>query len=230
MLGLAFAILNVSQPIPLNTFLASPWHGFCSRGLLYRQVFQSAFHLVEVQALYGVRSFLEKCGREIQVILITLNAGLLTAGICSLCMATSLAEFLSAYPTAGGQYHWVALISWDKWMPIISWITGWVNCSGWVALAATGGVLGSQLILGIVSLLNPVCLKSFFFLLLSFGLHDLNLLYSRTSPKAGISFWSISGILLSPLQWMPSATAYCPTSPKQLVRRKETIHQCGLSD
>ncbi|KAJ5404611.1 Amino acid/polyamine transporter I [Penicillium cosmopolitanum] len=81
--------------------------------------------------------------------------GLITSGTCSLCMATSLAEFLSAYPTAGGQYHWVALISWDSWMPIISWITGWVNCSGWVALAATGGVLGSQLILGIVSLVNP---------------------------------------------------------------------------
>jgi amino acid transporter len=89
--------------------------------------------------------------------------GLITAGTCSLCMATSLAEFLSAYPTAGGQYHWVALISWDRWMPIISWITGWVNCSGWVALAATGGVLGSQLILGIVSLVNPVGFEAVFF-------------------------------------------------------------------
>lgn len=32
--------------------------------------------------------------------------GLITAGICNLCLAASLAEFLSAYPTAGGQ--WVA--------------------------------------------------------------------------------------------------------------------------
>lgn len=30
--------------------------------------------------------------------------GLLTAGICNLALAASLAEFLSAYPTAGGQY------------------------------------------------------------------------------------------------------------------------------
>ena len=28
--------------------------------------------------------------------------GLITAGICNLCLAASLAEFLSAYPTAGG--------------------------------------------------------------------------------------------------------------------------------
>ncbi|KAJ5766609.1 uncharacterized protein N7511_004225 [Penicillium nucicola] len=81
--------------------------------------------------------------------------GLVTAGICNLCMATSLAEFLSAYPTAGGQYHWVAVTSWRSWMPALSWITGWVNCSGWVALVATGGLLGSQLILGVISLMNP---------------------------------------------------------------------------
>jgi choline transport protein len=75
-------------------------------------------------------------------------------------MATSLAEFLSAYPTAGGQYHWVAVTSWRSWMPVLSWITGWVNCSGWVALVATGGLLGSELILGVISLMNPVSLQS----------------------------------------------------------------------
>ena len=89
--------------------------------------------------------------------LTSILAGLVTAGICNLCMAASLAEFLSAYPTAGGQYHWVAVTSWRSWMPILSWITGWVNCSGWVALVATGGLLGSQLILGVISLMNPVC-------------------------------------------------------------------------
>ncbi|KAJ5772172.1 hypothetical protein N7520_002701 [Penicillium odoratum] len=80
--------------------------------------------------------------------------GLITAGICNLCMSASLAEFLSAYPTAGGQYHWVAVISWQKWMPILSWITGWVNCAGWVALVATGGLLGSQLVVGVISLMH----------------------------------------------------------------------------
>lgn len=44
----------------------------------------------------------------------------------------------------------------EKWMPILSWITGWVNCSGWVALVATGGLLGSELIQGVISLMNPV--------------------------------------------------------------------------
>jgi len=78
--------------------------------------------------------------------------GLLTAGICNLLLAASLAEFLSAYPTAGGQYHWVALISWPKYVPILSWLTGWINMFGWMALTATGGLLGSQLIIGIISM------------------------------------------------------------------------------
>ncbi|KAF2757177.1 amino acid permease [Pseudovirgaria hyperparasitica] len=81
--------------------------------------------------------------------------GLVTAGICNLCLAASLAEFLSAYPTAGGQYHWVAVISWKKWVPLLSWITGWINVSGWIALVASGGLLGSQLIIGIISLYSP---------------------------------------------------------------------------
>ena len=77
------------------------------------------------------------------------------AGVCNLSIAVSLAEFLSAYPTAGGQYHWVAVISWKKWVPILSWITGWINVSGWIALVASGGLLGSQLIVGIISLMEP---------------------------------------------------------------------------
>lgn len=81
--------------------------------------------------------------------------GLITAGVCNLCLAASLAEFLSAYPTAGGQYHWVAVISWRRWVPILSWVTGWVNVAGWIALTATAGLLGSQLILGVISLENP---------------------------------------------------------------------------
>ncbi|KAL9106305.1 MAG: hypothetical protein Q9227_008640 [Pyrenula ochraceoflavens] len=80
--------------------------------------------------------------------------GLVTAGICNLCLAASLAEFLSAYPSAAGQYHWVAVISWKRWVPLLSWVTGWVNMSGWIALVATGGLLGSQLIVGIIGFMH----------------------------------------------------------------------------
>ncbi|KAI1088971.1 amino acid transporter [Rostrohypoxylon terebratum] len=80
--------------------------------------------------------------------------GLIVAGICNLCLAASLAEFLSAYPTAGGQYHWAAIVAWKNWSRSISYATGWINVSGWVALTATGGLLGSTFIINIISLLH----------------------------------------------------------------------------
>ncbi|WFD47458.1 hypothetical protein GLX27_002110 [Malassezia furfur] len=81
--------------------------------------------------------------------------GLVTAGICNVCLAMSLSEFLSAFPTAGGQYHWVAFVSPAKYRRVFSWITGWINVGGWLALSAAGGVLGSQLVVGLASLMHP---------------------------------------------------------------------------
>jgi len=129
--------------------------------------------------------------------------GLVTAGICNLCLAASMAEFLSAYPTAGGQYHWVQVIAWPRWRPVLSYITGWINTGGWIALTATGGLLGSQLILGIISLYDAnyvpqrwhqfliyIGYNLFAFLVNAFGNHILN-----TFNKAAIT-WSIAGFII----------------------------------
>lgn len=80
--------------------------------------------------------------------------GLVTAGICNLSLAASLAEFLSAYPTAGGQYHWVAVIAPEPLKRGLSWVTGWINLAGWVSLVATNSSLASTLIINIISLYN----------------------------------------------------------------------------
>jgi amino acid transporter len=81
--------------------------------------------------------------------------GLMVAGICNLSLSASLAEFLSAFPTAGGQYHWAAIVSWPKSSRAISYITGWINVCGWVALSATGPLLGSTFIVNIIYLFHP---------------------------------------------------------------------------
>ncbi|KAG6186033.1 hypothetical protein E4U36_000975 [Claviceps purpurea] len=81
--------------------------------------------------------------------------GLLIAGSCNLCLAASLAEFLSAYPTAGGQYHWAAIVSWKSSSRGISYITGWINVCGWVALSAAAPLLASTFVLNITNLLHP---------------------------------------------------------------------------
>ena len=81
--------------------------------------------------------------------------GLLTGGVCNLCLAASLGEFLSAYPTAGGQYRWAATVSWPSVSRGLSFATGWLNVGGWCTMAATGGLLGSTLLLNIIALEMP---------------------------------------------------------------------------
>lgn len=126
--------------------------------------------------------------------------GLITAGVCNLCIAASLAEFLSAWPTAAGQSVWVAKVSWKRSAALLSWICGWINVGGWMALTATGGLLGSQLILGIISLMDSSYLpKRWHQFLIYIGYNVfafiLNAFANSSLPfiDKGAIFWSITG-------------------------------------
>lgn len=129
--------------------------------------------------------------------------GLIVAGICNMCLAASLAEFLSAYPTAGGQYHWAAIVSWKKHSRGISYCTGWINVAGWVALSATGGLLGSTFVMNILVLFNPNYeAKAWhqFLIYIGFTLFALvvNTFVTRLLPyftKAAF-FWSLAGFVI----------------------------------
>ncbi|KAJ5325263.1 Amino acid/polyamine transporter I [Penicillium brevicompactum] len=129
--------------------------------------------------------------------------GLVTAGFCNLCIACSLAEFLSAYPTAGGQYHWVAAIAWPRTVPILSWITGWINVAGWVALVATNSLLSSQLIVGIISVLHESYVPQrwhqfLIYIGLTLGSFIINAFMNSVLPVIyrGAFMWSIGGFVL----------------------------------
>ena len=131
--------------------------------------------------------------------------GLVVACICNLCLAASLAEFLSAYPTAGGQYHWAAIISWPKWRRGISYVTGWINVAGWVALSATGPLLGSTFVVNIIVLFDvegtykPEAWHQFM-IYVAFAMFALlvNAFFTRLLPyftKASFG-WSIMGFVV----------------------------------
>lgn len=129
--------------------------------------------------------------------------GLVTAGVCNLCLAASLSEFLSAYPTAGGQYHWAAIITPRRWSRGVSYVTGWINVSGWVALTATGGLLGSTFILSIAQLryesYTPAAWHQFL-IYVAFAIIALvvNAFSARLLPllnKAAF-IWSLSGFVI----------------------------------
>ncbi len=49
-----------------------------------------------------------------------------------LCVAASMAELASAYPTAGGLYFWAHRLGGHKW----AWVTAWFNMIGQIAITA----------------------------------------------------------------------------------------------
>ncbi|EOD52399.1 putative amino acid transporter protein [Neofusicoccum parvum UCRNP2] len=59
------------------------------------------------------------------------------AFIGTLLTACSLAEIASVYPTAGGQYHWVASLAPSHTRLVASWFTGWINIGGQIVLTAS---------------------------------------------------------------------------------------------
>ncbi|KAH6972373.1 GABA permease [Ilyonectria sp. MPI-CAGE-AT-0026] len=55
------------------------------------------------------------------------------------CMACALAEFASMWPSAGGQYVWVANLAPRKYAPALSWITAWCGlCGSWLGAISCG--------------------------------------------------------------------------------------------
>lgn len=81
--------------------------------------------------------------------------GVVVAGVFNLCCGVSLAEFLSAYPTAGGQYQWAAVASWKSTRRAVSYITGWINLAAWVCLAGANCLLVSGIIMSYAQLVHP---------------------------------------------------------------------------
>jgi amino acid transporter len=61
----------------------------------------------------------------------------------TLCVAASMAELASAYPTAGGLYFWAFRLGGHRW----AWVTAWMNMIGQVAITA-GINIGAAMYLG----------------------------------------------------------------------------------
>lgn len=62
--------------------------------------------------------------------------GWLVGGIFALVVAASLGQIASAYPTAGGLYHWSSILGGRGW----GWATAWINLLGLVFVVASVNV------------------------------------------------------------------------------------------
>ncbi|KAI1254210.1 hypothetical protein MGN70_004606 [Eutypa lata] len=70
----------------------------------------------------------------------------------SLCIALSVAELVSAYPTSGGMYFITKHVFPPDKVPIAAWIIGWSNFLGQTAGVASVGYSVSQMILSAVAI------------------------------------------------------------------------------
>ena len=67
--------------------------------------------------------------------------------VFTLCVAASMAELASAYPTAGGLYFWAYRLGGRGW----AWITAWLNMIGQITITAGINVAASIYLIGAVT-------------------------------------------------------------------------------
>jgi amino acid transporter len=65
----------------------------------------------------------------------------------TLCVAASMAELASAYPTAGGLYFWAYRLGGKTW----AWVTAWMNMIGQITITAGINVAASIYIVGAIT-------------------------------------------------------------------------------
>src|SRR3954471_9962413 len=127
--------------------------------------------------------------------------------ICGLILlvAFSMAELVSAYPTAGGIYYWASTLGGPKW----GWFTGWFNLVGLVGVVASVDYGCAQFLNASFSLYGVnlgfanwgdsahVLTETFFLFMCILTLHALINIYS--SPLVALLnnisvFWHVAGV------------------------------------
>ncbi|RCK54390.1 Polyamine transporter TPO5 [Candida viswanathii] len=83
---------------------------------------------------------------------VTILYGWIIVGFFSICVILSLSEISSKYPTAGGVYHFSAVLSNEKYSLVLSWFTGWFLLIGNWTYAISIMFSGAQFILSIFGL------------------------------------------------------------------------------
>ncbi|WVZ67456.1 hypothetical protein U9M48_016529, partial [Paspalum notatum var. saurae] len=138
----------------------------------------------------------------------SMTLGWLVVAAFNGCVALSMAEICSAYPTSGGLYYWSAKLAGKDWAPLASWVTGWFNIVGqWAATASvdfslaqfvqvmvllsTGGANGGGYLAS-----KYVVLAIYFALLVVHGLiNSLSIRWLSWFGNLG-AFWNLAGVVV----------------------------------
>ncbi|KAL6853903.1 hypothetical protein ACP4OV_019932 [Aristida adscensionis] len=138
----------------------------------------------------------------------SMTLGWLVVAAFNGCVALSMAEICSAYPTTGGLYYWSAKLAGDDWAPLASWVTGWFNIVGqWasttsvdfslaqfvqvIVLLSTGGANGGGYMASKYTVLAIYCA-----ILIVHGLvNSLSIRWLSWIGQLG-AFWNVAGVFV----------------------------------
>ncbi|CAI5757855.1 unnamed protein product [Candida verbasci] len=134
---------------------------------------------------------------------VTILYGWLTVSIFSLFVVLSLSEIISKFPSAGGVYHFSALLSNEKYASVASWFCGWLLIIGNWTYAISIMFSGSQFILSIFGLKDVqykedrFWVLGVFYLLLAFS-GFINFKFSKYLEKINklCILWTIYAVLV----------------------------------
>lgn len=111
--------------------------------------------------------------------------------LISLCLALTMAQVASAFPTAGGLYHWASILGGTAW----GWATAWFNLAGLVTVLAAINVGTYEFFVGAFKI--PVASHSETFKILGVAIITLSqAMFNHRGIRITTSLTDFSGFLI----------------------------------
>jgi len=121
----------------------------------------------------------------------------------SLAVAYSMAEMCAAYPVAGGQYSWVAILAPRRWSRGFSYVCGWFMLIGIIAMGATNNFITANFVLGIANLNSPeYVIERWHTTLVAFAVGVIALCFNVFAPhfldraSKSLLFWNVASFVI----------------------------------
>lgn len=86
---------------------------------------------------------------------VTLLYGSLVVAVPYICTGLTLAELISIYPTAGGQYHFTSILAPKGWSKSLSYISGTAALFSWFSMSAGTFLITANIVFALVIKYSP---------------------------------------------------------------------------
>ncbi|GAA5916874.1 hypothetical protein JCM5296_000735, partial [Sporobolomyces johnsonii] len=126
--------------------------------------------------------------------------GLIGVAIVNTFLALSLGEMASAYPSAGGQYVWSAILAGPKTKRALSFATAWTTIFSWITITASVVIILSEVVFALVQAYHPAFVIQRYqvylvYLLVNFASVFWNIFASQATPWMGKAFFYFSSLV-----------------------------------